>query len=211
MIKTCKYKPCSKKFKGRPNQDYCSTKCRKAQEVYLRHAPELPPKKQKTGKKKPPTGSSPLIPSDITKPDSLNPVASAYWDKLAPLLIKRGHLNILSEDAFAELCDLHSRLVDIRAMIDAGTALECPKCKAEIITPGNRSLLQLDDKWSANDNSQTQTFKESALSDLKRKYSQRFLDYCKQFYLTPAANRGNFGLEEDEKDNKEADKDRFFN
>jgi hypothetical protein len=48
--------------------------------------------------------------------------------------------------------------------------------------------------------------KESALSDLKRKYSQRFLDYCKQFYLTPLSNRGNFGLDEE----AEKEKDEFF-
>jgi hypothetical protein len=50
-----------------------------------------------------------------------------------------------------------------------------------------------------NDGTQTQTFKESALSDLKRKYSKLFLDYQKQFYLTPVSNRGNFGLEENGK------------
>jgi hypothetical protein len=65
---------------------------------------------------------------------------------------------------------------------------------------GNRSLLQLDDKWNVNDGVQTQTFKESALSDLKRKYSNLLLVYCKQFYLTPLSNRGNFGMVEDETD-----------
>jgi phage terminase small subunit len=210
MIRKCKF--CGKEKEMHGKQLYCDARCKKNYENSLRSGPRK--KKEKiNGLKKESHSQNNNHTQDIniTKPDSLNPVASSYWDKLAPLLIKRGHLNILSEDAFAELCDLHSRLVDIRAMIDAGTALECPKCKAEIITPGNRSLLQIDDKWSANDSTQTQTFKESALSDLKRKYSQRFLDYCKQFYLTPAANRGNFGLEEDEKDNKEADKDRFFN
>jgi hypothetical protein len=117
---------------------------------------------------------------------------------------------VLSEDAFAELCDLHSRVVDIRKMIDAGTVITCPECDAEIVTPGNRALLQIDDKWSLKDGTEGQNLKESALSDLKRKYSARFLDYCKQFYLTPAANRGNFGLEDDEEESKENGKERFF-
>ncbi|MHB8110516.1 MAG: P27 family phage terminase small subunit [Syntrophorhabdaceae bacterium] len=210
MTKKCKI--CGKKFEGKSNKHYCSPKCRKAAEVALRRAPKVPKPNIKTTKKKPPTreqGHSD-IPSNITKPDSLNPIASAYWDKVAPILIKRGHLNILSEDAFAELCDLHSRVVDIRRMIDAGTVIKCETCKAEVEIPGNRSLLQLDDKWSVNDGTQTQTFKESALSDLKRKYSARFLEYCKQFYLTPAANRGNFGLEDDEEESKESGKERFF-
>ncbi|OPY74933.1 MAG: Phage terminase, small subunit [Syntrophorhabdus sp. PtaU1.Bin153] len=209
MIKKCKV--CKKEFTGRPNQDYCSRKCRKAQEVLLRRAPKPPAKTPKSGKKKPPTNKGSDIPSNITKPDNLNPIASAYWDKVSPILIKRGHLNVLSEDAFAELCDLHSRVVDIRKMIDSGTVVQCEECGAEVTMPGNRSLLQLDDKWSVNDGIQTQTFKESALSDLKRKYSARFLDYCKQFYLTPAANRGNFNLEEDEsEDEKAKGKERFF-
>lgn len=209
MIKKCKV--CGKNFKGRPNQDYCSPKCRKAEEVRLRRAPKRPAKDKKPGKKKPPTGKASDIPTNITKPDNLNPIASAYWDKVAPILIKRGHLNVLSEDAFAELCDLHSRVVDIRKMIDAGTVITCPECDAEIVTPGNRALLQIDDKWSLKDGTEGQNLKESALSDLKRKYSARFLDYCKQFYLTPAANRGNFNLEEDEpEDAKEKGKERFF-
>jgi len=209
MIKKCK--SCKMEFTGRPNQNYCSPKCRKAEEVRLRRAPKRPAPTSKSGKKKPPTGKASDIPSNITKPDNLNPIASAYWDKVSPILIKRGHLNVLSEDAFAELCDLHSRVVDIRKMIDAGTVLKCPECEAEIVTPGNRALLQIDDKWSLKDGTEGQNLKESALSDLKRKYSARFLDYCKQFYLTPAANRGNFNLEEDEpEDTKEKGKERFF-
>jgi hypothetical protein len=209
MIKKCK--TCGKKFEGKANKYYCSPKCRKDAEVALRRAPVLRKQKTKTTKTNPPTGKQKHsdIPSNITKPDNLNPIASAYWDKVAPILVKRGHLNILSEDSFAELCDLHSRVVDIRRMIDAGTVIKCEKCKTEVEIPGNRSLLQLDDKWSVNDGTQTQTFKESALSDLKRKYSARFLEYCKQFYLTPAANRGNFGLE-DEEESKESGTDRFF-
>jgi len=31
---------------------------------------------------------------------------------------------VLSEDSFAELCDLHSRLVDINNMINLGTVQE---------------------------------------------------------------------------------------
>ena len=208
MIKKCKY--CKKEFTGRPNQDYCSKKCRKAKEVLLRRAPKPSAKTPKSRGKKPPIGKQPDIPSNITKPDNLNPIASAYWDKIAPVLAKRGHLNILSEDAFAELCDLHSRLVDIRKMIDEGMTIECDQCGAGLTMPGNRSLLQLDDKWSVNDGTQTQTFKESALSDLKRKYSARFLDYCKQFYLTPLSNRGNFGLESDQEQEEEKGKERFF-
>jgi len=210
MIKKCKF--CHKEIEMSGKRLYCNDRCKKNYENSLRSGPHK--KKDKTGIRKKVSHSqnnNHTQDIEITKPDSLNPVASAYWDKLAPTLIKRGHLNILSEDAFAELCDLHSRLVDIRMMIDAGVAVQCEKCGTEITMPGNRSLLQLDDKWDNREGTETKSFKESALSDLKRKYSQRFLDYCKQFYLTPAANRGNFGLEEapEKKDDKKS-KERFF-
>ena len=92
-------------------------------------------------------------------------------------------------------------------MINGGTIQKCDGCGKEVIIPGNRSLLQIDDKWSIKDGIETACFKESALSDLKRKYSRQFLDYSKQFYLTPLSNRGNFGLDngEEKKDNE------FFN
>jgi len=90
-------------------------------------------------------------------------------------------------------------------MINMGTVQKCDECGAEMKIPGNRSLLQVDDKWSINDGIETKTFKESALSDLKRKYSKQFLDYCKAFYLTPLSNRGNFGLDREEQKDPEAE------
>jgi P27 family predicted phage terminase small subunit len=125
----------------------------------------------------------------IYRPKWLNEVAAAYWDKVAPTAMARGHLNVLSEDAFAELCDLYSRLSDINTMINKGITQRCGKCDQEMALPGNRSLLQSDDK-----DRDSLIFKESALSDLKRKYSKQFMEYCKQFYLTPLSNRGDFGL-----------------
>jgi phage terminase small subunit len=200
MIKKCP--GCHKPVEMKSNQKYCNAKCKKTFENSQRSAQVKKPKSPLSGKNKTPSKPSKDNEGGLeykaTKPGSLNPIASAYWDKIAPTLEARGHLNILSEDAFAELCDLHSRLVDIRMMIDAGTSQECKKCHSEIIIPGNRSLLQIDDKWSVKDGAETQTFKESALSDLKRKYSKQFLDYCKAFYLTPLSNRGNFGLEDEE-------------
>jgi phage terminase small subunit len=190
---------CKKGFEGNAKKKYCSHRCKKAFENTKSKAPISKPAKV-TQK------DTTVAPAPLNRPTGLNAVAAAYWDKIAPTVISRGHLNVLSEDAFAELCDLHSRITDINTMINLGTVQKCDGCGHEIVIPGNRSLLQVDDKWSANDNSETRTFKESALSDLKRKYSRQFLDYCKQFYLTPASNRGNFGLPE--KDEKE--KDEFF-
>lgn len=182
MTKKCKF--CKKKFEGSQRKVYCSAKCKKNYENSLRSTPIA--KVKKTAKK---VFSAPVdVP--INRPHGLNVIASAYWDKIAPTLMQRGHLNILSEDAFAELCDIHSRLVGINRAIDET----------------NQSLLQLDDKWDNRSGTETQTMKESALSDLKRKYSQRFLEYCKEFYLTPKVNRGNYALE----DEKEKEADEFF-
>jgi len=183
---------CKKEIKGNAKKQYCSHKCKK---YYENNKNKKPVAKTVKLKQKP-----------VDRPEGLNKSASAYWDKVAPTVIERGHLNVLSEDAFAELCDLHSRLKDINAMINAGITQECRECGSKISMPGNRALLQIDDKWSANDNSETRTFKESALSDLKRKYSRQFLEYCKSFYLTPLSNRGDFGLG----NGKEKEKDEFF-
>ena len=181
MIRQCK--KCNKDFEAKSKQLYCSKGCRKAQEVMLR------------GSRKSSTLPQTPLSVNVHKPVGLNRIASKYWHKVAPILIKRGHLNVLSEDAFAELCDIYSRLVEINRVIDKT----------------NRSLLQIVDQWDNKNGIESQQFKESALSDLKRKYSARYLDFCKQFYLTPAANRGNFGLGEEGDDKKPGDdKERFF-
>lgn len=194
MLKQCP--TCKKKKEMRSNQKYCSARCKKTFENSQRSAPkDVQGKGSKSTPKphlNPPSGSAPIC------PDYLNEIAATYWQKIAPTVIERGHLNVLSEDAFAELCDLYSRLRDVNTMINLGTVTRCEGCGETITIPGNRSLLQVDDKWSAKDSMETQTFKESALSDLKRKYSKLFLDYQKQFYLIPLSNRGNFGLENKE-------------
>lgn len=193
MIKKCKWCKKEKDMKGK--REYCNAKCKKAYENSKRNAPQT----KAIGSKLKPSADP------INRPQDLNEIAGQYWDKVSPILIKRGHLNILSEDAFAELCDLHSRIKDINAMINNGAIQKCEGCGQEIKIPGNRSLLQLDDKWDNKAGTETQSFKESALSDLKRKYSKQFLDYCKSFYLTPLSNRGNFGLDEEKDDKQEKD------
>lgn len=172
MIKKCP--SCKKKKEMRSNQKYCSAKCKKNFENSQRSAPDKKASKGAETTKKSPSKYK------QTCPERLNEVATVYWEKIAPTVIERGHLNVLSEDAFAELCDLYSRLQDINKAIDET----------------NRSLLQIDDKWDAKNGMETQSFKESALSDIKRKYSKLFLDYQKQFYLVPLSNRGNFGLDD---------------
>lgn len=178
MIKKCP--ACKKKKEMRSNQIYCDKKCKKTFENSQRSAPK---NKAANGIKATPNPpSNPPHSSKIIRPGHLNETAAAYWDKIAPTVDARGHLNVLSEDAFAEMCDLHSRLRDVNRAIDET----------------NRSLLQIDDKWDNKAGVETQSFKESALSDLKRKYSKLFLDYQNRFYLIPLANRGNFGLDSKE-------------
>lgn len=184
MIRGCKW--CGKEQEMSGKREFCpGEKCKNAWKYAKR-----------TGKLEKVNGVNDEIiaPSIIGIPEGLNEIALAYWIKISPTVIKRGHLNVLSEDAFTELCDLYSRLRDINKAIDET----------------NRSLLQIDDKWDTKNGTETQSFKESALSDLKRKYSKLFLDYQKQFYLTPLSNRGNFGLKEAEPEEEKPSKERFF-
>lgn len=174
MLKKCP--ACNKQREMRSNQKYCNGKCKKTFENSQRSAPGGKVPKPDKSALNPPSPHNPICPS------YLNEVAAEYWEKIAPTVIERGHLNVLSEDAFAELCDLYSRLRDTNRAIDET----------------NRSLLQVDDAWDNKRGIETQSFKESALSKNKRLYSKLFLDYQKQFYLIPFSNRGNFGL-----DNKE--------
>lgn len=192
MIKKCPV--CKKEFDGSPKKKYCSPKCKKFVENSKRGAPEKKAKKPDTGKTRPPsdnTNHPQDIPSNITKPDNLNPIASAYWDKVSPLLIKRGHLNVLSEAILAEYCDVYSRLQDINRTINEA----------------NRSLLQIENRWVTNLDEEkgieTQSLEESAPSKNKRNYSALLLKYAKDLYLTPLSNRGNFGLEDEEKKDPE--------
>lgn len=170
MIKPCLF--CGQKKEMKSNQKYCDDKCKKNYENSLRNAANTP---------QPPVvvSSSKYTP---TCPEYLNETAIVYWNKIAPTVAERGHLNVLSEDAFAELCDLYSRLVDIN----------------KAINETNRSLLQIEVKFDKKSKSQSSFNQESALSDIKRKYSKLFLDYQKQFYLIPLSNRGNFRLEDKE-------------
>jgi phage terminase small subunit len=183
MIRECK--GCGRKFKATGKKLYHSPKCKKDYENSLRSYPDN-------------RGESGTLwdPSDtICRPRGLNGTAAEFWDKVAPTVISRGHLNVLSEDAFAELCDLYSRLKDINKAIDG-------------------SITQTDDSKPVSDtaslceNKPGSDAKESVLSDLKRKYSKQFLDYCREFYLTPRVNRGNFGLTRD--DGKQDKKDDMF-
>ena len=187
MIKKCKF--CQKEQEMNGKRIYCNAKCKKAFENAQRSL------------RKPESGALALLPpTALTPPRHLEGGALAYWNKLAPVLIKRGHLNALSEDIFIELCDLVQRLRDINSAINEA----------------GRSLLQSDDKGANKEIKEIienqpspaprpMTFeggspKESALSDIKRKYSKLYLDYAKQFYITPLSNRGNFGIQEEEKD-----------
>jgi len=181
MIKKCP--SCKKNKEMKSNQKFCSPKCKKNHENSQRSAPK---DKSANGSK-----YEQKVPSvcKLIRPDHLNEIASDYWDKIAPTVMERGHLNVLSEDAFAELCDLYSRLRDIN----------------KAINETNRSLLQVEDKWDNKNGVESQAFKESALSDIKRKYSKLFLDYQKQFYLIPLPNRGNFGLDSEEEKDPETD------
>lgn len=206
MIKKCPI--CHKEFDGSSVKKYCSAKCKKTFENSQRSAPTAKQKKPSTKKYQPPSNRPQgVIPSigenNIVKPTILNDKAAIYWDELAPILTGRGHLNILSKRILALYCDLQSRIDDIIMMLDAGSVEECQKCGAKNIIPGNRSLLQLDDKWDNKAGTETQSFKESPYSNLLRQYTARSLDYAKQLYLTPLSNRGNFGLEDEEKKDPE--------
>jgi len=216
MIKKCP--ACHKKKEMRSNQKYCNEKCKKLFENLQRSVPKtkkikvdmkptihllnnIQPKTKPKAQVKPtpkvviPSSTIPIQPpiappqttqteamfsGNIACPAYLNSTAAEYWMKIAPTVIKRGHLNVLSEDAFAEMCDLFSRLRDVN----------------HAINETNRNLLQVIDQWDRKKGEMVYQVKESALSDLKRKYSKLLLDYQNRFYLTPLANRGNFGLDD---------------
>jgi len=51
------------------------------------------------------------------KPDWLEGEAEAFWDRNAPLLAERGHLDALFECMFTVLCTTWARLVRMQAII----------------------------------------------------------------------------------------------
>ena len=184
MIKPCKY--CGRQFDGNGKRRYCSPRCKKQYENSLRGAPDL-------------RGEQGALwqPSEmISKPLRLKGTAAEYWDRVAPTLITRGHLNVLSEDSFAELCDLYARLNELNQAIDeasdrasGNTSKAAAGLYGYVAGRGNR---------------------ESALSEMKRQYSKQFLEYCKEFYLTPKVNRGNFQLSDGEVNGKQEQPDTMF-
>lgn len=183
MIRNCK--GCGRKFKATGKQLYHNKKCKKDYENSQRGSRDLG---NETGTLWDPTDT-------ICRPQGLNETAAVFWDKVAPTVISRGHLNVLSEDAFAELCDLYSRLKNINKAID------------EVRQPAPEGSPQPGEAAGLCERSGLEA-KESALSDLKRKYSKQFMEYCKEFYLTPRVNRGDFRLSDDE--GKQDQKDAIF-
>lgn len=185
LIKECPV--CRKSFDGLSVQKYCSGRCKKTFENSQRSAPS-----KRKGK------SHGLPPVLITCPSDLNEMAGAYWRKVAPVLADRGHLNVLSEDSFKELCNLYSQLQKINRMID-----EAARSGDETVSKSG-GLLEVDEKRDSilplfgGPGSGSKIVQESKLSSLKRQYSKGFLEYCKQFYMTPFSNRGNFGLPDDQ-------------
>jgi phage terminase small subunit len=179
MIKKCKFCHTEKEMTGK--QLFCNPKCKKNFENSQRNGGQ---KKNTQEKEKYSKSTQSLLLPVLNRPETLKGEAAEYWDRVSPILIQRGHLNAISQDIFIELCDLKQRLYDINLAI----------------TETNPSLLRIDDKGDNDNGGKIQVFKESALSDIKRKYSRLLLDYSKQFYLTPLSNRGNFDIPEDEDD-----------
>ena len=140
MIKACKW--CGKEQEMRGKREFCpGDKCKNAYKYAKRTG------KLETGKRlntQAPTGP-------IDRPEGLNEVAGAYWDEIAPLVTERGHLNILSAGAFAELCDLYSILQSSDGK-DDNIKLRYSKqfldyCKAFYLTPlSNRGNFGLPEK-----------------------------------------------------------------
>ncbi len=187
MIKECKY--CGRKFIGNGKRKFCPppARCKKNYENSLRSAPDL------RGEQ-----GSLWTPSEtISRPAGLNGKAAEFWDKVGPTVISRGHLNVLSEHAFAELCDLYSRLSDINQAI----AKESEQPGAKGATSSTAALTKYVHGRGT---------KESALSELKRQYSKQLLEYCKEFYLTPKSNRGNYQLGDGDGNGKQEQSDGIF-
>lgn len=182
MIKQCRY--CKKWFEGTAKKRYCSSRCKKNYENSLRSGP--------VDKRKD------IEYQSIPRPETLNPIAAEFWDKLAPTVIARGHLNVLSADSFAELCDIYSRLKDVNKKIDEARRLQLEDGG---LSSGSESQPAINEAGLCEPKGGE--IKESTLSDLKRKYSKQFLDYCKEFYLTPRVNRGEFGLRNDKNEFKQ--------
>jgi phage terminase small subunit len=194
MIKRCLF--CGNFFEGNSRVKYCpGGRCKKNFENSKRNA-------HKGG-----CGQQAGI-VIVSRPDWLNPVAAAYWDLVAPTAMSRGHLNILSRDSFAELCDVYSKLMDINKIINHGKS----DSLAPIVMPimktmsGEDAVVISSVLFQKEENS----IKESVLSDLKRKYSRQYLDYCKAFYMTPMSNRGNFGLKDLENEKSGNKEDGLF-
>lgn len=186
MIKDCKN--CGRKFSGNGKRRYCSARCKKNYENSLRSAPDM-------------RGEQGTLwsPSEmICRPARLNGTAAEFWDKVAPTVISRGHLNVLSEDNFAELCDLHSRLIDINRELD----------ESSVKAGGNGDTKPVSCAAGLYKYVAGKGTRESALSELKRQYSKQLLEYCKEFYLTPKANRGNYQMSDG--DGKQEQTDGIF-
>lgn len=56
-------------------------------------------------------------PVDVMPPADISPEALAWWHKLAPNVIERGHLHAGNVHTFAEYCDAKARLAEVEKLI----------------------------------------------------------------------------------------------
>lgn len=114
-----------------------------------------------------PSPIAPPIPSDI------DTQAKKVWGRLAPKLVRLGLLTETDGDAFANLCQIRSRLVSIYKFI-----------KKE-----NRSLVQESEKPSP-DGGVFYEYKPSPYIIMEKQYLDLFRKYASEFGLTPRARVG---------------------
>lgn len=113
-------------------------------------------------------------------PRGMNHGARRHWEKWAPHCVAAKTLNPITEEAFGHMCDIMSRLEAIRRALD------------EV----NASMLQ-ERNMVDSAGREVNECKESAYSMMYRQYSKLFLDYAKQFHLTPSSSRGVFNFDSD--------------
>lgn len=111
---------------------------------------------------------APPVPSDI------DTQAKKVWHRLAPKLEKLGLLTETDGDAFANLCQIRSRLIAIH----------------NFVKKDNKSLVQESEKPSP-DGGVFYEYKPSPYIIMEKQYYDLFRKYAAEFGLTP---RGRVGL-----------------
>lgn len=120
-------------------------------------------------------------------PDDLDESAVVFWHEMAPILVKTRIMTEVDYWAFANLCQLRSRI---------------RKCREEIEELEKEGLFYSNMTYNEQGEVATVSHKKHPIAMLEQDYYQQYRMYAKEFGMTPVGRSAVHATDEENKDKK---------